>query len=106
MKTYMGYDGYIGREEGAVLIFAHNAKEAKRLAVPVIQSFFDSDYIAVRACRLWNRDHLFAEADQAKLAEGIAHVIEDPKCCVACECWGYPLGEDGVCELCQGLTME
>lgn len=58
MKTYMRYDGNLGSEEGAILIFAGNIKEAKRLAVPVIQDFFDSDYIAIRVCRLWNRDHL------------------------------------------------
>lgn len=101
IKTYMGYDGDIGPEEEAVLIFAHNLKEAKKLAVPVIQAFFDSDYIAVRVCRLWNRDHLFAEADQKKLAQGIPHVIDSLKCCVECECWGYPLDKNGVCEPCQ-----
>lgn len=101
MKAYMGYDRHNGPLEGAVLIFAHSYREAKRVGARVVQDLFDSEFIDVRVNRLWTADHLFVEADQDKLARGTAHVIDNPKTCVRCETWGYPFDEDGVCKLCR-----
>lgn len=101
MKAYMGYDAGNGSWEGAVLIFAHNAREAKRVGGPEVRLLFGSEFIDVRVRLIKDADHLFPEADQEKLSQGIAHVIDSPRSCVRCEYWGYPIGEDGVCELCR-----
>jgi len=104
MRAYMGY--CIEPYEGACLIFAHSAKEAKRLAWGYV-SYIGGDYVDVRVRWLRNRDHLFlSEADQEKLARGEAHAIDEPKYCNSCEFWGDPIGDDGYCDDCRADRKE
>ena len=99
MKTYMAYAGE--SEAGAVLVFAHNIKEAKRIGFPAVSSWCpDAEYIDMRVSWLKDCNWLFEQADKAKLDAGIPHVIEDPISCKDCEKWGMKLNEDGVCESC------
>lgn len=102
LNMYIGYENN-SREEGAVLVFAHTAKEARKLAYPFIESWFDNiEWIDMRAQRLRGKEHLYAEADQEKLKAGIPHVIESPRSCRSCCLWGSVIGEDGLCEYCRG----
>lgn len=104
LKTYMGYDETAGSAEGAVLIFAHSTREARKIGFPHIRSWFDTEWIDMRARRLTDHvDHLIGEADTDKFAAGIPHVVDDPKVCPTCQLWGGgSIDENGRCDLCYG----
>ena len=97
LKPYMFSDGE--PQEGAVLVFAHTAREAKRVGYS--SSFmWGCDYIDYRV--QWLRDaFLYKEADQEKLKNGIPHVVENPTACKNCLLWGYEINKEGICENCQ-----
>lgn len=100
LKPYMGYS--LDPSEGACLIFAHDVKEAKQLAWPIINDWFDNDYIALRVSLIRDEDHLFKEANQEKLKTDTAHVVEAPRGCDCCEKWGVgEVGDDGLCDSCR-----
>ena len=105
LKAYMGYSRAGGSREGACLVFAHNTKEARTLTYPVLIDWFDhngsDDYIDTVTKVLKECEHLFKEANQDKLAAGVAHVIESPKTCIVCEMWGEEIDEKGYCEGCR-----
>lgn len=87
--------------EGAVLVFANDRRQAKRLAFDVLRTWFNSPYIDTRVRRLrqhaaWVR-HL---ANPAALAAGRPHVVDAPASCRACNTWGTPLLETGECLSC------
>ena len=101
LKPYMGYSREGGSSEGAVLIFAHNVKEAKPIAFKAIQDWFDTEYIDVAIRWLKNSDFLFKDADQEKLKAGIAHSVDDITSCDDCDNWGERINEQGRCVSCQ-----
>jgi len=103
VKAYMGYSKEYGPQEGACLVFAHNAREALKLARPVLSVWFDGlEYVDARVKLLKDSDHLFrTEADSAKLERDEPHVIESPEVCRSCEMWGNKLNEHGLCEYCE-----
>ena len=104
LKVYMGYDNLGGSSEGAILIFAHTAREAKKVAwnsYSFIQEICDGEYINLRVRLERNANHLFKEANQDKLKADEPHVIESPTTCNGCELWGYELNKEGYCEDCQ-----
>lgn len=101
LKPYMAWAGG-DPEDGAVLVFAHNSRQAKRLGYDALRGWSsDMQYIETRV-RL-QRDHgewMQRLANPEALAAGRAHVVDDPSCCNACETWGTPLTETGICERC------
>ena len=104
MKAYMGFDNLGGASEGAILIFAHTAREAKKVAWndhSFIQDICDGDYINLRVTLMKDCDYIFKEANQDKLKANIPHVIESPTVCKDCELWGEELNEAGYCQGCQ-----
>lgn len=101
MKTYMIYAGD-EPEEGAFLVFANTAREARKTGYGWITSLFDCEFTDVRVRRLWRSEWLFKEANQEKLARNEPHVIDNPKSCRSCGYWGQsPIGDDGFCEDCR-----
>ena len=98
LKIYIASEGC--PEEGAVLVFAHNAKEARTFAWPVLSGWGVEEYIHVRANLLRGRDFLYEQADQVKLKADIPHVVDDPRVCDGCHVWGMELDERGRCEDC------
>lgn len=100
MKIYSGHSRTGGSPEGAILIFANSAKEAKRIAYPIILDYFTDEYIDVAVRWLTDSDFLFEEADQDKLKKNIPHVIDNPKSCKECGFWGFKLNDQGICENC------
>ena len=97
MKMYMGYDDAAGSGEGAVLVFANDAKEAKNMAWEELQGWnFDTEYIDVRAKWLKESEYLrpFAESKGP-------HVVNNPPTCDNCEMWGISeLDKHGICSDC------
>ena len=100
LKPYMAFSREGGSLEGAVLVFAHNIKEAKPLAWREAKWEITEDYTDLGIRLIKNGAFLFKEADEAKLAADVAHVISDPTPCKDCELWGYPLNDAGYCEDC------
>ena len=100
LNLYMGYVG--DPREGAALIFAHTAKEAKRLFWKSGWASDAGEFTDARATRLRDRDYLYGHANKAKLEAGLPHVIESPNGCDACETWGQSeIGDDGLCDECR-----
>lgn len=99
LNAYMGWGEDIGPEEGAVLIFAKTAREAKRVGYPVLKGFFVLEFRSVRVKRL-REPHLLELADKKKLDGQEPHVIDDPPVCPRCEQWGKPI-RDGACDFCR-----
>lgn len=95
LHAYMGYAAFLGPEEFAVLIFANNRQEAKKIGARSVQDFGDCSYQDVRVKRL--------NGDCAHLRKcGAPHVVESPPACTRCERWKTePLdSKTGLCVEC------
>ena len=99
LNVYMGYSNYMGPEEGAFLIFARTAKEAKTVFWRGDAYLVCDDYIDVAVKKLWNCDWLYEDANQEKLKNNIPHQAE-PKVCYECGMWGHSPIVNGMCEGC------
>lgn len=104
LKAYMGYDRQVGPQEGAVLIFARNAKAARKAGYAVIHGWYNLEWTDM-AVKLMRAKHLFAQAEQAKLVGGVTHVIEQPTTCPSCNQWGFEISA-GQCEGCRDWPEE
>lgn len=92
LRAYMGYSNVSGPSEGAILIFAYTAKDAKKIgwnSPTFIVDYCDNDYTDFRINWLKNEPWLF---DQMKKNE--PHVIECPRTCKSCGLWGYEMNGD------------
>jgi hypothetical protein len=102
LNTYMGYSRGAGPEEGAVLIFAHSVREARRVGWNSFGSELTDEYIDFAATRIRKSPWLNEEADGLKFANDEPHVIDNPDCCMECGQWGQsPIGLDHLCEECR-----
>lgn len=100
LNPYMAYCG--DPAEGAALVFATSAREARRLAFDTLRCWFDAEWIDTRVCRLRkHREYLMGLYDDRA-------VCEDPDACDVCGTWGAPHDAEG-CENCRneldGLSM-
>ncbi len=86
-------------EEGAFLVFAYTARQARNISYPEL-SDWGIEFLDTRVVWMKGKPHLFEEADQEKLAAGIPHFV-NPKCCASCEQWGSPVDEEGICRNCR-----
>jgi len=100
LKPYMGFMA-IGPEEGACLVFAHTAREAKKLAYPVVCEGWGAHYTELRIRMLKSEPWLW------KLnPNNVKCVIECPPTCRYCGFWGQEMMEGcDVCVKCyDGMT--
>lgn len=111
LKPYMGYSNMAGSAEGAILIFAHSIKEAKKIGWRGMPGDICDVFTDMRIEWLGESDHLFTQVPQwskSKLEKSEAHVVDNPPCCKGCNLWGYELNEQGLCETCaedeEGVT--
>lgn len=89
LNTYMGWVEGVGPEEGACLIFARTAREARKVAWPILAGWWGGDcWTDTRTRRLRDMPWLDRDADPVKLAAGEPHAIECPTCCEHCGMWG------------------
>lgn len=103
LKMYMAFSRAGGSEEGAVLVFAHNVPEAKKLAWPILYSWdYDLEWtdLAIRWLKEKDYSYLLEETDEEKFALNMGHAIESPKSCNRCLCWGGIIERD-CCSLCK-----
>lgn len=95
MKTLRSYMASAGDpSEGAVLVFAYTAAEAKRLAFPAVRDWTNCDYIEVRV--KWLR----SGCEHMRQKDG-PHVVYSPPSCDECELWWEEPLVDGLCESCR-----
>ena len=108
LKPYMGFSGFMGKQEGACLIFAFTARKARKYAWFILRDWMLVDeWIDVRATLMRNKDFIYATGNQEKLKNNIPHVIDSPKTCNSCELWGNELDEEsGLCEDCWELNQD
>jgi len=102
LKAYMGYDSELGSEQAAVLIFAHDSKEARKVGWDDMKLLQGTPWtqMYVRALRK-NTVALFENANPEKLASGTPHTITDMAVCPKCNLFGeYGVDEYGLCGYC------
>jgi hypothetical protein len=101
LKPYCGFSRAGGPAECAVLILAHSAREARKVGWQGTCCDITDEYIdfAVRLMR--DSEHLLKHGNVLDLASDQAHVVWDVPDCKQCECWGDPIGPDGLCPGCR-----
>jgi len=96
LKPYVVSSLSLGSREGACLVFAYSIKEAKKLGYPIINDWFDIEWIDCGVAWLKNKDWLFEEKRKDE-----PHVIENPKVCELCGVWGNEPFDDHICMDCE-----
>ena len=97
LRPYVGFSRFSGPNECACLIFAHTAREAKRVGFQAMgDEIADGEFTDFGVRLMRDADHLVNE-----MTCDFPHVIDSPKTCSVCELWGSELNEDGVCETCE-----
>lgn len=94
-NAYVAWDEMVGPRELAILVFAHTAKDARRMAYPVLCDFMDTHFLDVRVKR--------SKDDAAHLRKKeVPHIVDSPPVCERCEYWyTSPLSADGLCDDCE-----
>lgn len=105
LNAYMGFDSAAGSHEGAILIFAKTAKEARKIGWHEMKMLHDTSWVdmAVRRQRK-NLTYLYGDGDFIKLKDDVPHVVVDMRVCPSCELWGEDGGEpdeNGQCGYCR-----
>jgi len=95
LKPYIGFSRALGSPEAAILIFASNRQEAKKIGWPVASGMMVDEYIDFGIRSMKDRPHLM---EQAKML--MPHVIDSPEVCPKCELWGSPPTKDSKGNLC------
>ena len=100
MKKYMGYDADRGPGEGAVLILANTAKEARKTLWE--DNTLDIErFIDVRVELIRGFDYLEKEKQH-----DYPHLVSPTACC-KCNMWGLEeIGDDGLCDSCRETVQE
>ncbi len=106
LKPYIAFSGALGaRDGGAVLVLAHNAREAKAVVwgeCSVIHDITGDDYTDLRVLWMRQSEYLYDDANKEKLLNNIPHAVDDATYCKECECWGRSrIGEDKLCDFCR-----
>lgn len=98
MKPYVAFSRGAGSAEGAVLVIANTARQARNLAwghCLNVEDWLDQSVLLIR-----NNEDILALADQEKVEANVPHVIDSPEGCTKCGMWGMPLSENDLCECC------
>lgn len=108
LKPYMFFSRCSGSQEGAALVFAHTAREAKTVGWQYCSGLIVDEFTDCAVRLLRDSEYLFQEANQEKLKLDKAHANDNPRTCSYCQLWGVgPIGSDGMCEGCRGdLAVE
>lgn len=100
LKPYMVFSIIASSIEGACLAFAHNLREAKKIAWKGCDWEITDEWIDLGVRYIRNGSYLYAQANQEKLLSDTPHCISAPTPCRDCNLWGYPINEQGYCEDC------
>lgn len=107
LKPYMVFSNFSGSAEGALLVFAHSVREARKVGWRCFSGELTDQYIDFGANLIRNSDFLLAEADIPKLIADEPHGVWNIKSCKWCERWGQSaIGDDELCEDCRAATVK
>jgi hypothetical protein len=100
MKKYMAYSRIAGSSDGAVLVFAYSAREAKKVFWQ-----FDGQKYGDGICEEYTEIGINLIKDKPWLDKeatlDVPHCVY-PKGCNRCETWGVSeIGTDGLCDICR-----
>lgn len=102
LNIYSLYSRYAGEQDGALLVFAHTVREARKVGWENGGTDLTDEYIDIAARRLRDLEYLRDEADLIKLHDDVPHLVWNIKSCKQCEMWGRGrINEDGLCQECQ-----
>jgi hypothetical protein len=94
----MAYSRNAGSWEGAVLVFHHTAKEARKMAWDKGPIDYE-DWLDV-AVKWLKRPHIHLLSNQKKLTDGTPHLVDSPASCEACGIWGQIVHSNYECSYC------
>jgi hypothetical protein len=102
MNAYMGFSRSAGPAEGAILIFADNRKDARRIlwSSGFGDELTDGHYIDAKVRRMKDEPWLFKE-----MKKDTPHVIPNPRSCTSCNTWGSKIGDDNLCDDCRAEVL-
>lgn len=99
LKAYSVHDG--DPTDLAVLVFAHNFREARNIGYRAVSYLTGCEFLDVRGWWIRNDAWLKANAaNQKKLAADEPHTILSPPTCNGCDMWHDELDALGYCETC------
>ena len=99
---YMGFSRACGPAEGAVLIFANTARQARAVGFRGMFAYITDEYTDVGVLRLRGKPWLEKQARSA-----LPHVIEEPEYCKTCMTWGgSEIDKAGLCDDCRKEAEE
>lgn len=95
MNAYMVYNRSASSIEGALLVFAKNGKDARKLAYRQSQDFLPewTDIATKRIRRL--------PVSLRTLDDGTEKVFDNLPVCECCWCWGGEPVSGGYCSICK-----
>ena len=97
LKPYMLFSRSTGACEGAYLVFALTAQQAKSVGN---DGQLTDEYIDLGVQLIRDGEHLYREGNREKLLENIPHYIDNPVVCKGCLLWGEPFNNEGWCQSC------
>lgn len=95
LHPYMGFSRGIGSEEGALLIFAFCAKQARQLGWPLVSCWTNGEWLDMAVRRIWDNTEWLRNK---YLKSNKPCVIESPDVCPHCNVWGGEVYEDRCSE--------
>lgn len=101
MKAYMAYSTGALPREGAILVIANTAREARMLAWESGECINVEKWIDLTVRLIRNNADIMLLADQAKLQQEQPHVVASPLSCEECGIWGAGLADDNRCGNCE-----
>lgn len=99
LKPYMAFSRNAGPHDGAILVIAHTARQARLLAWQSGDCLNVEDWLD-QAVLLLKGNSPLVLADQTKLRSNEPHVIDCPAHCQECELWGCGITVDNLCAHC------
>lgn len=100
MRPYMVFSRYVGPQEGAILVFANSAKEAKLVGWRAAKELIFDEWIEVGVHSVKENPYIKSLAKSET-----PHAIVSPPSCDCCGYWGKPL-RNGLCDDCEALGDE
>lgn len=104
LKSYTAFSRSMGSENGAILVVAFSAKEAKKLAWSHCSDVSEWTDLGIR--RIWEDKTGLLLADKEKVETETPHIVIDPVSCEACGIWGGGITKDFRCGYCDAWPGE
>ena len=103
MRAYMAFSRIESPTDGAILVIANTAKEARKMAYRS-GDCWNVDKWTDQAVR-WLRDSsIFGLADQLWLSQNKPHIIISPTRCTSCGTWGAGIYNGRICYHCDNFA--